>query len=1183
MSIVENEEVVVTYAANIEVQARENQEVSVTLTQQGPQGPQGVKGDMGDVTPELEALRSEVATNVSAAETVKSDVLSAREAADASAASASNDLAAVVAIQQDVVTRQTAIAAYQTEFETAKTNAQTASATSISAKDRSEEILAEVATRQAVIETAKTDAQTAATVAAASNTSVQAAKTQIDEAVVTVEDAVTATAANAQIASDAAAAAALFDPSSIAWQRMPDPEAGTSAASITVHGVYKLDAANVTTALGYPVDGEPGRLVVDDNGLVIHQEFTSDASGLMYVTHSVDGGATWADWAKIWLSSELLQVSTAEAQAGAETTGRLWSAADVKAAIDVYATTVEHVHEIADVIGLQAVLDTKANIASPALSGAPTAPTPAETDDSTRVATTAFVQRIKDQILGGASEAFDTFAELQAMIEDDETQLSSILTQLSLKADAEHTHVIDDVSGLQSALDLKAVVLSPAFTGTPTAPTATAGTSTTQIATTAFVATGLSGKANTAHVHVISDVTGLQNALDEAASTEHTHDIADVNGLQTTLNAKAPLASPTLTGTPVAPTATAGTNTTQIATTAFVATGLSGKANTSHSHAISDVTSLQTSLDAKAPLASPALTGTPTAPTQTEGNSSTRVATTAFVTVAVSRKADLSHTHAISDITSLQTSLDAKANLASPALTGTPTAPTQTEGNNSTRLATTAFVATAASRKAALSHTHAISDITSLQTSLDTKLPLTGGALTGLLTSTANIVSGLNSGGVAMTVNDGYGNANLTFNHTNGVPEQNGNAARITVNTDSPAGASIGFQLKSGVTGGTGVALTSTLTITETMMTFLGSEMWHSGNFDPSLKANLVSPALTGTPTAPTQAAGNNTTRIATTAFVTTGLSGKANSSHTHAIADVTSLQAELNAKADLSGATFTNNVSVSSANGRGFRFWNSDGYKLYMSAYADASWGGRLDSTSDYNMYFRMSGGTNRGFVFQYGSTSVGQLDGSGNMWLTGNLISTKDVYMNNRAIIANDSEGATGDRGGTNIDHIWHDEGANAWNFCSDTTYKATGNSRINAASFYAGGKLVWHAGNLNPSDFATTGADYTSSEQTITTSGLLTLSHGLGAIPSHMDGYLVCKTAEYGFAVGDRVPMGPNSFVGGGTFTSSYSVAMDSSTITVRYCSTSYVFHVINHSTGAGTVLTNANWKLVIQAWK
>lgn len=44
----------------------------------------------------------------------------------------------------------------------------------------------------------------------------------------------------------------------------------------------------------------------------------------------------------------------------------------------------------------------------------------------------------------------------------------------------------------QTALNLKANLASPALTGTPTAPTATAGTSTTQIATTAFVADAVS-------------------------------------------------------------------------------------------------------------------------------------------------------------------------------------------------------------------------------------------------------------------------------------------------------------------------------------------------------------------------------------------------------------------------------------------------------------------------------------------------------------------------------------------------------------------------------------------------------------------------------------------------------------------------------------------------------------------
>jgi hypothetical protein len=72
-------------------------------------------------------------------------------------------------------------------------------------------------------------------------------------------------------------------------------------------------------------------------------------------------------------------------------------------------------------------------------------------------------------------------------------------------------------------------------------------------------------------------------------------------------------------------------------------------------------TTITKALAAKAPLASPALTGTPTAPTAAAGTSTTQLATTAFVT-------------------------------ASPVFTGTPTAPTAAAGTNNTQLATTAYV-----------------------------------------------------------------------------------------------------------------------------------------------------------------------------------------------------------------------------------------------------------------------------------------------------------------------------------------------------------------------------------------------------------------------------------------------------------------------------------------------------------
>jgi hypothetical protein len=152
-------------------------------------------------------------------------------------------------------------------------------------------------------------------------------------------------------------------------------------------------------------------------------------------------------------------------------------------------------------------------------------------------------------------------------------------------------------------------------------------------------------------------------------------DLVRKSQLDTLLAAKAPLASPALAGTPTAPTAAPATNSTQIATTAFVQealsgigpgdmsksvydttnngkvdvaetaeavpwTGVTGKpssfAPSAHNHPTSEVAGLDAALAGKAPLASPTLTGTPTAPTATGGTNSTQIATTAFVAAAIS-------------------------------------------------------------------------------------------------------------------------------------------------------------------------------------------------------------------------------------------------------------------------------------------------------------------------------------------------------------------------------------------------------------------------------------------------------------------------------------------------------------------------------------------------------------------
>jgi hypothetical protein len=88
------------------------------------------------------------------------------------------------------------------------------------------------------------------------------------------------------------------------------------------------------------------------------------------------------------------------------------------------------------------------------------------------------------------------------------------------------------------------------------------------------------GAAAASHTHTLANITdaGSAAAFDETdfAAALHGHPQSDITGLVSDLAAKAPLVSPALTGIPTSPTATPGTNTTQIATTAFVQAAVTG-------------------------------------------------------------------------------------------------------------------------------------------------------------------------------------------------------------------------------------------------------------------------------------------------------------------------------------------------------------------------------------------------------------------------------------------------------------------------------------------------------------------------------------------------------------------------------------------------------------------------------
>ena len=142
------------------------------------------------------------------------------------------------------------------------------------------------------------------------------------------------------------------------------------------------------------------------------------------------------------------------------------------------------------------------------------------------------------------------------------------------------------------------------------------------------------------------DVSGTANATAlSIGGTAITATAAELNfvggvtsAIQTQLGAKAPLTGTGTSGTwpiSISGNAATATNATSASTAsaAFSATTLTGLTSTvAELNFVSDVTSLiQAQLNAKAPLASPALTGTPTAPTATVGTNTTQVATTAFV------------------------------------------------------------------------------------------------------------------------------------------------------------------------------------------------------------------------------------------------------------------------------------------------------------------------------------------------------------------------------------------------------------------------------------------------------------------------------------------------------------------------------------------------------------------------
>ena len=430
----------------------------------------------------------------------------------------------------------------------------------------------------------------------------------------------------------------------------------------------------------------------------------------------------------------------------------------------------------------------------------------------------------------------------------------------------------------QAALDLKANLASPTFTGTPTLPTGTiavtqtAGNSTSAIATTAFVGsavtTGNSLKANIASPTFTGTVTlptgsvsaaglvfgaGTNLSTPVAGAVEYNgSNLFYTNSTPTRLTVANLELAQTFTGvkTFVAPVLGAATATsinnvaitpTVTPATLTIAAGKTFTANNTLTLSGTDASTLNIGTGgtlgtnaytstAYAPLNTPTFTGAPSAPTPSSSDNSTNIATTAYVTNAVS---------------TLSTSVSSlKANIASPTFTGTVIMPTGTN--------TVAPLKMVAGTNLSSPLVGSVEfDGSNLYYSNSTPARLTVANLdvaqtfTGVKTFTTPILGAA----TATTINK----LTLTAPATGATLTIADNKS-LTVNNTLTLSGTDGSTLNIG----TGGALTSNA-------------------FSNVAFAPLVSPVLTGTPTSTTPATSDSTLNIATTAYVKNAIATKAN------------------------------------------------------------------------------------------------------------------------------------------------------------------------------------------------------------------------------------------------------------------------------------------------------------------
>lgn len=121
---------------------------------------------------------------------------------------------------------------------------------------------------------------------------------------------------------------------------------------------------------------------------------------------------------------------------------------------------------------------------------------------------------------------------------------------------------------------------------------------------------------------------------------------------------------------------------------------------------------------------------------------------------------------------------------------------------------------------------------------------------------------------------------------------------------------------------------------------------------------------------------------------------------------------------------------------------------------------------------------------------------------------------------------------------------------------------------------------SGTLSVSGSSPFTVSFTSSDQTVTSAGLLTLAHSLGAAPKLVYFEFICQSADSGYATNDVVVNSNTMNMGANLGLACY---VDSTNVYIRYGSASPCLEFYNKGTGATAVVSsNANWKLRVKAW-